>query len=292
MTHARPTIESLEGRTLLAASAVPEHLRLARRLVAEVVPENNLYDTPTVITWRGLDGATTTTNTSVCSTLVTALMKKAYKYTSAQITSWTGESAPEAEDYYDAVVAGRGFSRITNIANLQPGDLFVAKYVVYDGTATGHVAIATAAPQLLSSTATERTYSLMVIDSSSSYHGTADTRYRAVSATEDDDGIGQGMMRMITDTNGLLIKYSWSTSSASIIYDATERPSLLARLPGVKPLPTGTPTEQPPPPKVDTALFSQVQIGRPSAGGSPTDLSSPGGLDQLVSPPAGADLVA
>jgi hypothetical protein len=38
-------------------------------------------------------------------------------------------------------------------------------------------------------------------------------------------------MRMITDDNGLLIKYSWSTLTSSIIYDATERPSLFAKIP-------------------------------------------------------------
>ena len=296
-SESRAVIESLEGRTLLSAAGAPEHLRLARRLVAEVIPENNLYDTPTVITWKGIDGANTTTNTSVCSTLVTKLMKQAYGYTSAQITSWTGESSPEAEDYYDAVLAGRGFSRITNIANLQVGDLFVAKYVVYSGTATGHVAIATAAPVYTPSdpnnSASQRVYYLNVIDSSSSYHGSADTRNRIDPSTgEIDDGVGQGTMRMITDNNGLLIKYSWSTLSSSVIYDATERPSLFARIPGVKPIPGGTPTEQPPPPKVDPSLFSEVNIDRSSLGASLSDSSAVGELDQLLSPPTSANDVA
>src|SRR6185503_10313049 len=48
-----------------------------------------------------------------------------------------------------------------------------------------------------------------------------------------DEGIGQGTMRVITDTNGLLIKYSWSTLTSSVIYDATERPSCFARIPKV-----------------------------------------------------------
>jgi hypothetical protein len=210
----------------------PRHVQLARQLVEEVTPENNLYATPTHITWRGIDGATISTNTSVCSTLITKLLKQAYNFTNADFITWTGESTPEAEDYYDAAASNNGFKRLTNIADVQVGDVFIAKYLQQTTSATGHIAMIAAPPHLVSSTPSERRYSVSVIDSSSSYHGTSDTRYRIDPTTGDyDDGVGQGTMRMITDTNGLLIKYSWSTLSNSIIYDATERPSLLAQIP-------------------------------------------------------------
>jgi hypothetical protein len=200
--------------------------------VREVAMENNLYGTPTAITWKGIDGATVSTNKSVCSTLVTKLLKQAYNFTNANFTTWTGETSPEAEDYWAAGMNNNGFARVMNIADLKVGDLFIVKYLEPVGTATGHVAIVAGPPSLISSTSSERRYALPVIDSSSSYHGTSDTRNRIDPSTGDfDDGIGAGTMRMITDTNGLLIKYSWSTLSSSTIYDATTRPSLFAKVP-------------------------------------------------------------
>ena len=210
----------------------PMHVQLARRLVREVEPPDNRYGTPTVIQFAGQDGATASSNVSVCSTLVTHLLKRAYNFTNANFTTWTGETSPESEDYYDAAIANNGFARVTNIANLQIGDLFIAKYLEPVGTATGHVAMAAALPRLVSSTASERRYELDVIDSTSSYHGPDDTRHRIDPTTNDwDDGVGQGTMRMITDTSGLLIKYSWSTLTTSIVYGASERPSLFATVP-------------------------------------------------------------
>jgi len=240
----RPVIENLECRTLFSIPVVPQtdpdsptdelepHVQLARQLVTEVTPENNNYATPTHITWRGIDGETVSTNTSVCSTLITKLLKQAYGFTNAQFTTWTGETSPEAEDYFDAADNNRGFVRIMNIADLRVGDVFIAKYLQQTTDATGHIAIIAATPRLTLLSGGERRYSVDVIDSTSSYHGTSDTRHRIDPTTGDyDEGVGLGTMRMITDDNGLLIKYSWSTLTSSIIYDATERPSLFAKIP-------------------------------------------------------------
>src|SRR5689334_22602040 len=145
-------IEPLERRALLSAAtaATPDyinplrHVQLARQLVTEVTPENNLYATPTHITWRGIGGETVSTNTSVCSTLVTKLLKQAYGFSNADFINWTGESSPEAEDYYAAAAANNGFARIMNIANLRVGDLFIAKYLTQTTSATAHIALISA----------------------------------------------------------------------------------------------------------------------------------------------------
>lgn len=239
-------IEPLEGRVLMdampdpgrppeqlpTAGALPLHVKMARDLVQHVIPENNLYDTPTVLQWAGVDGQTVYKNTSVCSTLITKLTMRAYHFTNSNFTAWTGETSPEAEDYYEAAITNNGFKRVMNIANLRVGDLFIAKYLDPEATVTGHVSMVNQLPRLISTTSTTRTYSMEVIDSSSSYHGSADTRNVIDPSTgETDTGIGIGTMRMITDTSGLLIKYSWSMLSSSVIYDATERPSMFATIP-------------------------------------------------------------
>src|SRR5262245_50596819 len=111
---ARPShAESLEARALFTVlpthvptppfnNREPIHVQLARKLVREVTMENNVYGTPTAVTWKGIDGATVSTNKSVCSTLVTKLLKQAYSFTNANFTTWTGETSPEAEDYWAA----------------------------------------------------------------------------------------------------------------------------------------------------------------------------------------------
>ncbi|MBC8108992.1 MAG: hypothetical protein H7Z14_20570 [Anaerolineae bacterium] len=239
-------IEPLEGRVFMdampgpgrppgqvpTAGALPLHVKMARDLVQHVIPQNNLYDTPSILQWAGVDGQTVYKNTSVCSTLITKLTMRAYGFTSSNFTQWTGETSPEAEDYYDAAITNNGFKRVMNIANLRVGDLFIAKYLDPEATVTGHVTMVNQLPRFVSMTSTTRTYSMEVIDSSSSYHGSADTRNVIDPGTgETDTGIGIGTMRMITDTNGLLIKYSWSMLTSSVIYDATERPSLFATIP-------------------------------------------------------------
>ena len=51
-----------------AVGAAPPHLLWAERLVRDLRPEDNSYGgSPTVVQWRGVDGATRSKNRSVCS---------------------------------------------------------------------------------------------------------------------------------------------------------------------------------------------------------------------------------
>src|SRR5215212_2664200 len=102
-----PLVEPLEDRVFMDANpgpgrppvlvptnvALPLHVTMARDLVAHVAPENNLYDTPTVLQWAGVDGQTVYKNTSVCSTLITKLTMRAYGFRSTDFTRWTGETS-------------------------------------------------------------------------------------------------------------------------------------------------------------------------------------------------------
>ncbi|HEY2740064.1 MAG TPA: hypothetical protein VGK45_16770, partial [Thermoanaerobaculia bacterium] len=67
-----------------AADGASDHLAWARKLVAGVTPETNIYASrPTVVTWSGVNGATETRNRSVCSALVAHLFSQAYGYRAA-----------------------------------------------------------------------------------------------------------------------------------------------------------------------------------------------------------------
>ncbi|MBF2052114.1 MAG: hypothetical protein IGS03_01465 [Candidatus Sericytochromatia bacterium] len=62
-------------------------------------------------------------------------------------------------------------------------------------------------------------YDLVILDSSSSYHATQDTRYlypQSAQPFEADRGLGRGTMRFYADPqSGAVLGYKWSTGSAS-----------------------------------------------------------------------------
>ena len=94
-------------------TADPDHLVWARRLVAGVTPDTNLYASrPTIVTWTGVNGAGETRNRSVCSALVAHLFEQAYGYRAADFVSWLGGRFPRAAGFHDAVAAGRLHVRI------------------------------------------------------------------------------------------------------------------------------------------------------------------------------------
>jgi hypothetical protein len=87
-------------------AAEPDHLLWARRLVAGVTPETNVYASrPTVVTWAGVNGGAETRNRSVCSALVAHLLMQAYGYRAADFESWLGGRFPRAAGFH--LVIGR-----------------------------------------------------------------------------------------------------------------------------------------------------------------------------------------
>jgi hypothetical protein len=215
-------MEALETRAHL--DATPYHLQLAEQLVANISPENNVYsyDTP-VVTWAGLGGAKTYSNSSDCSTFNTLLLEQAYGFTSRQFVQWTGSSLPQAVDLYDAAIADRGFKGFSNVANVVPGDNFFVEYL--DSTTdTGHCATIVSDPTLVSVTGSQRTYDMTVIDCTSDPHSD-DTR------TNGETGVGEGTMRIYTDSFGNLTAYSWGASDESVIETPATRPAIFAEIP-------------------------------------------------------------
>ena len=245
MPHARTSVRRLLAATLLsllalplsrglvhAASAAPDHLEWARRLVAGVTPETNAYASrPTVVTWTGVSGATETRNRSVCSALVAQLMKQAYGYRAADFAGWLDGKFPRAAGFHDAIAAGHGFDLVLRIADIRPGDVLAIKYPP-GSHPTGHVLLAASRPTLRR--ATEPTvpgttqYELSVIDSSHTGHGPTDSRHYAKGKFH--NGVGEGLFRLYAGPDGALAGYSWSVTKASEFYAPGERHLVIGRL--------------------------------------------------------------
>lgn len=219
------TVESLEARQLFYGPA--RHVELAELMVKTITPANNMYSyAAPVVTWKGINGATKTYNKSDCSSFTTELLQTAYKFSNQQFINWTGESDPEAEDYYKAAVNDRGFDGFYDVDNVKTGDLMVMKYT--DSNDTGHVVTIVAPPKFVKQTATQKVYTLKIVDCTGSPHGSSDTRYKS-----GDNGVGQGYMRIYTDLNGNLKKYSWNNYANGIVSDPATHKPIFAHIPKI-----------------------------------------------------------
>jgi hypothetical protein len=227
----------------------------AEKLILNITPDHNAYTSKhTAIRWEGIDGATISANRTVCSSFVTRLLKKAYRFSSADIQAWMGTTNPQAKTYYDTITQGKHFQMISQVNDIHPGDFLAIKYLENAGTmddgesdsdnslstasacpkrstATGHIVLIREAPAVHKSSPPIQPglmqYSVKVIDSSRSGHGCQDTRLLPNHSCSDKDawgngGAGSGTMRLYADRAGSIAGYSWSLRPQSTYYSQDE----------------------------------------------------------------------
>jgi len=186
--------------------AVPWHLVWAERLLADLQPAHNRYAGPPArLSWRGVDGAATTGNSSDCSGFVTGLLGQAYGLGGAALRRWLGSANPTAAQYHDAIARADGFEPIETAGAIRPGDLLAIRYrrppygAGRGSTATGHLMLAAAGPRVLSA----GRLALVVIDSSRTGHGPDDRR-------GPQGGAGRGTIALFVDGADRPVAYAWS----------------------------------------------------------------------------------
>jgi hypothetical protein len=205
------------------AAALP-HMVWADRLLREIRPADNAYGShPTVLQWRGVEGAPISRNRTVCSSFITRLLKQAYGFSSEEIRRWLGAAAPTAADYYRAIRRGDRFVEIAEIGGIRRGDLVAIDYrrpVASEGqggTPTGHLMLVDGLPEAQPKRnlgGRGRFYSLLVIDSSRSGHGPLDSRSQGPDGRR-GSGVGRGTIGLLVDPGGRILAYSWSTLARS-----------------------------------------------------------------------------
>jgi MYXO-CTERM domain-containing protein len=226
---------SLLSASLLVAAtsstvrADTTHVGDAETLLGNLtVSRQNVYgSSPSYITWAGTSSKART----VCGTFVTNLLKHSYGWTDSTFSSWFGTTSPYATDYHDAIVSGNGFTQITNITQVQPGDIIAVKYPPGSGV-TGHAmmvdSVARAESSKSPSVSGTTQYAVTVIDSSSSHHGSSDTRVTNPSTTH--NGVGKGDIRVYVDSSQQPVGYSWSNESGSPYFSMSARPMAIGRI--------------------------------------------------------------
>jgi len=225
-SHLLPVMALAIGVTTGLQAAAPPYLTNAENLVIDLLQSEqgatannwpNVYGLPAFITWSGAQSKAKTE----CSSFVTLLWQHTYGWTASDFHNWMGSTSPDAAKYHDTIVAQNGFQRLQLVQQIQPGDILAIVYYPELQSPSGHVMIVQDLPQTNSSAplvASTRQWTVPVIDSSSSYHGTSDTRYAH------PGGIGHGIFRLYANSDGTVMGYTWSllgTSMSNYVPQAT-----------------------------------------------------------------------
>jgi hypothetical protein len=235
----------IAASTAARAETMPETLLgWARKLVAEVIPANNIYGShPTYVEWSDAATGSVARNRSVCSSFANHLLERSFGYTPHDLGAWFGKPVPLAVDYHATIAAGNGFERIVHVAAIRPGDIIAIAFPP-GSNPTGHVMIAAsqARPRAPSAPIESDThqYEIDVIDSANSGHGGSDTRRRADGGWT--TGVGQGVLRLYARPDDTIAGYAWSPSVHSLFRSSTVRRPTIGRLdPARVPPPSGSP---------------------------------------------------
>ena len=237
MKHLLATIllSSLLSAAVGFAAEPPRHLAAAIDLADHLRLEDTSYQHgEPKVTWDG--GCQSHAD---CSGFLDALLMHSYGYSRADFKRWFDSHRPSARRYHDAIVAKKGFQRIERLAEVRPGDVLAVKYL-NNADNTGHVMLVTAHPRRIAPARpvvgrTEQ-WEVPIIDSSRSGHGPTDTRHRRGPDGKDHDGLGRGVLRIYSNSQGAVAGFSWSTTKASKFGAPSDEHLVIGRLiPDFKP---------------------------------------------------------
>jgi hypothetical protein len=228
------TLAAFAAGPAIAAPA-DAHVATALKLVDQLDLANTDYaHGQGSVTWTG-----TVASHTDCSGFIDHLLMHDDGLTQDDFRRWFGSKRPTAERYHDAIVEGRGFASLGSVAELRPGDLIAIKYLTRHDN-TGHIMLVVEpaqrmnpAPPYVDGTTQ---WSVAVVDSSESGHGTTDTRHKKGDGGRDHDGLGRGVFRLYTDAHGRVTGFAWSTSKASRFVAPEDEHLVLGRFtPGFRP---------------------------------------------------------
>jgi hypothetical protein len=221
-----PALASLGAQ---GAGTTNPHVVSAERLVDQLDLANTNYEHGQgSVTWTG-----TVASHTDCSGFIDHLLMHDDGLGADDFKRWFGSRRPTAERYHDAIVEGRGFTRLGSVRDLRPGDLIAIKYLTRHDN-TGHIMLVVDAPRRISPTlpvvdATTQ-WAVTVIDSSESGHGPTDTRHKRGADGRDHDGLGRGVFRLYADGRGEIAGFAWSTAKVSRFVAPADEHLVLGRL--------------------------------------------------------------
>ena len=228
------TVSSIIAGSLLtfaSAPALASHLDSARSLAESVTPAGNAWGTPC-----NIDFASGTAASNGACLFTLSLRDDDPTITAPQVAAWWGSINPNSVIYYNQINAQNHFTKITNVVNIQEGDVIAVK----TSATTGYLMIVDVAPSyvsnLISSTPTSYAgrYLASVIDSvSTTPHGDTDSRWMsdtdASGLAVHDQGVGMGDIYLDANDNGEIVAHVWSVADGVAAYSQVERPLVVGR---------------------------------------------------------------
>ncbi len=211
----------------------PKHVEEVLKLVKSLKLDKTAYRThdPSV-KWKGDKGVKTSEAYADCNDFMTALLTHAYPRTAGEFfKKWLKQKPPMPADYFTAIDKQKGFTKITSIDEVQPGDIIAVKYPS-DAQSTGHLMLVAAATKrhavsdrLIAGT---EQWEVPIIDASVTGHGTTDTRRSKDGSFQ--GGLGMGTLRLYSKA-GTVSGYSWSLQANADYFDTKTRPLVIGRAP-------------------------------------------------------------
>jgi hypothetical protein len=220
-------LAALAGGALAEDAGVPRHLALARELVENTRPQNNLYKLGGRHLSFASDPAGEYAVRADCSGFLLALFERAGYPTQSRMGLLPSsfrkpQRRAVAEDFVYSLEREMGYRRIRGVHEMRPGDLLAHAMLRREdqqqtGT-TGHVYLLDSAPGRIPGrspvVAGTQQYEVRVIDSNHEYTGPDDTRTRDPSNKV--TGVGRGTIRLYADASGELV--GWART-----YEGTKR---------------------------------------------------------------------
>ncbi|MCC6557708.1 MAG: hypothetical protein IT372_32555 [Polyangiaceae bacterium] len=201
--------------TLAAAPARASALDAAHEIAYNVAPASNTWGSPCSISWTGY-----TANTNGACLFTLSLQHDDPTITTSLISTWWGSNNPSGPVYYSQIVAENHFTNITNVADIEAGDLLAVRYLS-GGSYIGYVMIVEFAPELIAGSSTR--YLVGIIDATKTPHGSTDSRWQADAGGVHDWGVGYGDIFIDADENGAIAAHTWSTGTGSYYTQATRQ---------------------------------------------------------------------
>jgi hypothetical protein len=134
------------------------------------------------------------------------------------VAAWANDERPEAVEYTNyfksAEVPNTLWTTVLSVLNIMPSDIITWSYTYPDdhNGASGHVVFAYGTPVTYDSD----TLSLVVFDSSSSYHGDDTRTLSGTPCTSGDCGLGIGTI-YLNHVDGNIVSVHWSSPTNSIV---------------------------------------------------------------------------
>ena len=254
-TSVRFALASVAAGSLVTLASAPamayQHLTWANAFITNATINEAGDDCS--INWTAMSGYT------LGAGFFTATLKQAMGWSEADISSHWGMFCPTSPTYFTAIGNGQYFTQISNIANVQAGDVIVVNSAT--GFLAGHTMVVAAPPveithQISPIYAGTRQWKVRIVDATRTSHGCTDPRWigtcvPVVGYTE--PGAAEANMRLYSDTTvgnvGKLLGHTWSvTSSMSSYYSPMTRPYRIGRLTALMPAAPPPPPPPPPPP--------------------------------------------